>query len=241
MHYQNPPFTESLDTQPVFTSMDPLSIIASVIAIIGGITATYKTIDKVANLPKAFEEVKRNLPILEGIFFGMKGRLGKRNLLHEQSQAILNSLKPCEDKVKELRRIINVVKTEFEADQHARDWARVRYAYHKALGKDKTLRVESLMKDIFKGVEKLAQVQVFELLTQDDLKAIENALMKLENVEPSLEVSELDSMGNNYASQSVAANGTGHQYNTQGGAVFNGSNNINAPGGGSYTFNMAKT
>ncbi|KAH6990079.1 hypothetical protein EDB80DRAFT_729454 [Ilyonectria destructans] len=220
--------------------MDPLSIIASVIAIIGDITATYKTIDKIANLPKAFEEVKRNLPVVESIFFGMKERLGKRNLLDEQSQAILNSIKPCEDKFRELQRIIDVVKTEFEADQHARDWARVRYAYHKALGRVKALRVESLMKDIFKGIEKLAQVQMFELVTQDDLEAIENALKRLENVEPSLEVSELDSTGNNYASQSVAANGTGHQYNTQGGAVFNGSNNINAPGGGSYSFNMGK-
>ncbi|KAH8675147.1 hypothetical protein BGZ61DRAFT_458395 [Ilyonectria robusta] len=220
--------------------MDPLSIIASMISIIGDITTKYKTIDNTANLPKAFEEVKRSLPIVEGIFFGMKERLRKRNLLDEQSQAILNGIKPCEDKIKELKSVIDVVKTEFEADQHAGEWARVRHAYYKALGRVKALGVESLMKDILKGLKKLAQVQVFELVTQDDLKAIENALEKLESVESSLEVSELDSTGNNYASQSVAANGTGHQYNTQGGAVFNGSNNINAPGGGSYHFNMGK-
>ncbi|KAH6971046.1 hypothetical protein BKA56DRAFT_595807 [Ilyonectria sp. MPI-CAGE-AT-0026] len=220
--------------------MDPLSIIASMISIIGDITTTYKTIDDIANLPNAFEEVKRTLPIVEGIFVGMKGRLRKRNLLDEQSRAILNDIIPCEDKIKELQRVIDVVKTEFEADKHAGDWARVRHAYHKALGKVKAFGVESLMKDILKGIKKLAQVQVFELVTQDDLKAIENALEKLESVESSLEVSELDSTGNNYASQSVAANGTGHQYNTQGGAVFNGSNNINAPGGGSYHFNMGK-
>lgn len=220
--------------------MDPLHVIASVTSIIGDITTKYTTIDNIANLPNAFEEVKRTLPIVGGIFFGMKERLGKRKLPVEQSQAILNNLKPCEDKIKELQRVIDVIKTEFEADQHAGDWARVRHAYHKALGRVKALGVESLMKDILKGIKKLAQVQVFELVTQDDLKAIENALEKLESVESSLEVSELDSTGNNYASQTVAANGTGHQYNTQGGAVFNGSNNINAPGGGSYHFNMGR-
>ncbi|KAK7420813.1 hypothetical protein QQX98_002617 [Neonectria punicea] len=47
--------------------MDPDHTIASVVGIVGAIAKTYETMDKIIGLPKAFDEVKKDLPLRKAL------------------------------------------------------------------------------------------------------------------------------------------------------------------------------
>ncbi|KAH8661760.1 ankyrin repeat protein [Ilyonectria robusta] len=205
--------------------MDPLSIVASVIGIVGATTKTYETIDKITGLPKAFDQVQKDLPLVRKILERAQERLNNSEPTDDQRKAILAIAKPCDDKAKELKRIFDELETKCKEDQGAENWARVRVWYREALRGIKAHRVESLMEDILKGVEKLAWNEVFKLAMQEDLEGIKKAIEELSKVERSLEDSEIDTQGAIHASQTVAEGATAQMYNTQ---------------GGSHTFNSGK-
>lgn len=196
--------------------MDPVGTIASVIGIVGAIAKTYETIDKIAGLPKAFDEVKKDLPLVRSILEDAKESLSDSELPSEQSHAILAIVQSCNDKAKELKRIFNEVQTKCKEDEHAKDWTVVRVVYRKALRGIKAHRVETLLHEILDGLKKLALSQVFKSTVHKDLKAIETAIEELAKVEPSLVDSEFDSPGTIHASQKVEQRATGQQNNSQG-------------------------
>lgn len=198
--------------------MDPLSIIASVIGIIGGMKTTYTTIKTIAGLPKAFDKVRDDFLFVQKILRDIQNRLiDGQQLSDEDSKATIAIVSPCRDKAQELKRIFDAVEAEYKKDQDAKDWEKIRVTYHKALRGIKTHRVESLMKDILEDLQKLALSRSFMPTMQKDLKAIQNAIEELSKVEPSLADSEFESSGTIHASQNVAEGATAQQNNVQGG------------------------
>ncbi|KPM38322.1 hypothetical protein AK830_g8241 [Neonectria ditissima] len=219
--------------------MDPVSAIASVIGIIGGIAKTYEIIDKIVGLPKAFDEVKKDLPLVQSILNDAQESLSGSELPAEQSQAIMAVIKPCSDKAKELQRIFDEVKAKFREDEDAKDWAVVRGVYRKAVRGIKAYRVEALMDEILKGLKKLALGQVFSSTIRKGLKAIETAIEELAKVEPSLADSEFDGPGTIHASQNVEHGATGQQNNSQGNNnTFNSGKYVTS--GTGHTFNFVE-
>ncbi|KAK7416538.1 hypothetical protein QQX98_005142 [Neonectria punicea] len=202
--------------------MDPLSIIASVVGIVDAITRTYETIDKITSLPEAFNKVKKGLPLVQNILEGARERLNNSEPTDDQRKAILAIAEPCDDNVKELKRIFDELETKCKEDQGAKNWARVRVWYRDALRSIKAHRVESLMTNILKGVEKLAWNEVFKLATQEDLESVKQVIEELSKVEPSLDDSDFDTTGAIHANQTVAEGANAQQNNTQGGShTFN--------------------
>ncbi|PKS11382.1 hypothetical protein jhhlp_003145 [Lomentospora prolificans] len=219
--------------------MDPVTIITSVISIVGAIAGTYEAISKIADLPKAFDEVKKDLPLVQSILENAQERLTDPDLhTTEHSQAILAIIEPCKDKAEELKKIFDKIETECKGDRGAKDWTRVRDVYRKTLRGIKSHRVEVLMNEILKGLKRLALSQLFQSAMQKDLKAVEKAIEELSNVEPSVADSELDPPGSIQASQAIAAGATGSQTNVSGSnnTVNNGEYAISGSG---HTFHFS--
>jgi hypothetical protein len=220
--------------------MDPLSITASIIGIIGGISAVSKTIKTIKGLPKAFDEVQKDLPLVLGILRGAQDSLiDSQEISDDEKNAVVAVLQPSRDKAEELKRIFDDVRAECEEDKDARDWAKLRAAYRKALRGVKASRVEHLMMDILESMKKLALTQVFKSATQHDMQTLERAIHDLSEVEPSLPDSEFGTDGQIYASQHNASGAIAQQSNVQGGTnTFNAGKYV-ATGTG-HTFNYGK-
>ncbi|KLU83127.1 hypothetical protein MAPG_02192 [Magnaporthiopsis poae ATCC 64411] len=198
--------------------MDPLSAIASVVAIIGAISTTYKTISTITGLPKAFEQVGKHLPLVQGMLEDIRGRLGRTTINDGQRESILGVLSDCDDRAKELKRVFDALEKKCNEDQKARSWARVRGWYREALCGMKGHLVETLMNGILEDVKKLSLHEIFRLATREDVKHIQEALEELSKVEPSLDDSEFESRGSIYATQTVAQGAFGQQNNPSGGS-----------------------
>ncbi|KAL8364974.1 hypothetical protein RB595_003997 [Gaeumannomyces hyphopodioides] len=198
--------------------MDPLSAIASVVAIIGAISTAYKTISTISGLPKAFDQVGKHLPLVQGMVEDIRDRLGSTTINDGQRESILGVLGDCDDKVKELKRIFDALEKKCKEDQRARSWARVRGWYREALHGVKGHLVETLMNGILEDVKKLSLHEIFRLATQEDVKHIQEALEELSKVKPSLDDSEFESKGSIYANQTVAEGAFGQQNNPSGGS-----------------------
>ncbi|KAK6535483.1 hypothetical protein TWF694_001939 [Orbilia ellipsospora] len=202
--------------------MDPLSIIASTIAIFGAISKTYDTIKKISGLPEAFEEVKRQVPIVNQILRGATLQLAQGlELNDEETASVLAIVNPCKEKAEKLENIFKKLQDKCQAEGGPLLWKdRIRNTYHSVLAGTKANKVERLMEDILKGAKLLALNQVFK--TGQDLTAIEKAIESLAIVEPSIPDSELEGAGIINAQQSVASNAHGQQNNVQGGSnTFN--------------------
>ncbi|CAN9172024.1 unnamed protein product [Alternaria alternata] len=217
--------------------MDPLSITASIIGIIGGVSATYKIIRTVKGLPKAFDEVQNDLPLVLRTLRSAQDRLcDDQEITEDERNDVVAILQPIHDKAQELQRVFDEVKKECENDKDSNDWVKVRSVYHKALRGMKASRVEQLMKDILGGMKKLALSQAFKSASQHDMKTLEETLEKairdISNVEPSLPDSEFDNDGQIFASQQNAPGAISQQNNVQWGTntFISGENNISGSG-----------
>ncbi|KAF3912513.1 hypothetical protein ABW20_dc0107365 [Dactylellina cionopaga] len=176
--------------------MDPLSITASIIAIVGAVTQTYDIIKKISGLPKAFEEVNRQLPIVDQTLRAAKSRLRRGpDPTDEEDATITAILEPCKQKADKLKEIFEELKTKSQSSGDSALWGKIRIIYFKVLAGTKANRVESLMGDILKGTKLLALNQVFKLAMTQDLVAIEKAIENLAAVEPSLPDSDFEGSG----------------------------------------------
>ena len=163
---------------------------------------------------------------------------------NDEKDDIQRILKPSHDKARELQRVFDEVQKGCEIDKNAKDWARLRSVYRKALRGTKASKVEQLMADILDSMKRLALSQVFKLAQQDDLitlrTKVETAIQELSNVDPSLPDSEFGADGPLFASQDNASNS--QQYNVTGGAstFYSGQNSGQNYTGDGYTFNYGK-
>ncbi|KAM0186124.1 hypothetical protein ACHAPI_011862 [Fusarium lateritium] len=213
--------------------MDPLSIIASVVGILGAIKATYKTIQKIKDLPEAFKEVEKNLPLVHKILRNARNRLEEEkekgvDILENEYEAVLAVLKPCETSAVALKQILEKLEEKCNKENKEKDWKRAQEWYRMALLNSKKKCVETLMDEILSGVEKLVWRETFQLATSEDVQSLKDAIGGLSEVEPSIEDSELESLGVINAEQHIAENATGQQNNIQGGtnALYSGKYNI---------------
>lgn len=209
--------------------MDPLSILASTLAIVGAISASYKTIRTIAGLPDAFAEVGNNLSLVEQTLTAVRGRLRRGpDPPQEEDAAIAAKLKECEVKFAQLKKIFEALEKKCPKESAssgngtkvALPWEKARAAYRSVLAGTKANRVETLMQSILKSIDMLARRQIFEAATRENLKALEDAIKKLSEVPPSIEDPELEGPKGITATQNVESGGRG-QLN-----VSHGDNNV---------------
>ncbi|KAK4073270.1 hypothetical protein Purlil1_13125 [Purpureocillium lilacinum] len=196
--------------------MDPLSVIASVIAITGAIATSCKTIGNISGLPKAFRQVQNDLPLVQRILDDASQKLRGVDHTDDQRDAIMAVAKPCLANAEKLKLIFQELESKCKQDEEA-TWTRARVWYREAIRSLKAHRVESLMSDVLKGVEKLVWNELFRQATQKDVDDIKRAIKELSEVEPSLDDSELANAGVIQASQEIRDGAKGQQNNVQGG------------------------
>jgi hypothetical protein len=187
--------------------MDPLSIIASAISIIEGIYVAYGAVEEIAGLPAAIDAVRSKVPIAEQTLRAARTRLRRDpEPSDEEMAAIVAIIKPCEEKTSQLKSIFEKLGDKAKKDA---SWEKVRRAYLSVLAGLKGNRVESLMQDIMKGMETLANYQVFQTAMKDDLVEIEKAIKELSAVLPSMDESDIVASNAMNATQNIHDNGRG--------------------------------
>ncbi|KLO87710.1 Uncharacterized protein LW93_10046 [Fusarium fujikuroi] len=226
--------------------MDPLSIIASVVGILGAIKATYKTIQQIKDLPEAFKEVEKNLPLVHKILRNARNRLEEEKeqgveISEDECEAVLAVLKHCEISAVTLKQILEELEAKCNKENNENDWKKAREWYRMALQYSKKKRVETLMEEIMSGVEKLVWRETFQLATSENVQSLRDAIKGLSEVEPSIEGFELESLGVINAEQHIAENATGQQNNIQGGinTLYSGKYNISGTSA-QVTFGLTK-
>ncbi|KAF9872634.1 hypothetical protein CkaCkLH20_09813 [Colletotrichum karsti] len=218
--------------------MDPLTITTSVVTLIGAISASYDTVGKIKDLPKAFDEVKKSLPIVQKVLEDTRKRLQtvQTALDDHNKQLVIQTVQQCEEKATILRDIFDKLERKCKEDRDAdTTWSKAKAWYREALRGMKAHRVETLMKDIMGRIKALAMNELLSL--HDDVDVVSSALAELSHAGSSLEDWEFE-MGGNHATQVNESGAHGQQNNTQGGShVMNSGYNVS---GSNHTFHFGK-
>jgi DNA repair exonuclease SbcCD ATPase subunit len=214
--------------------MDPLSIIAGIIAIVDSILATYSAIREIKGLPKAFEEVERNLPLVKETLQIAEQQLHDNSPSDAEKRAIEPIITACESKLKELNKILTKIqKQKKEGNGEIEDWSSLAKLYQKVVvPMGKAHRVESLMSAMIDSLKALAIHQMFKAATQPQVVKLEEAIKKLSQAEPSIPDSDFEpgrstvnQTNNDRSNGFLCTEGTMH--NVVGGNVWKADQNMN--------------
>lgn len=203
--------------------MDPLSVIASTIAIVQATVATYKTIEKLKGLPKEFVEVGLRFPLAQDSLRLLRNQIETQTLDEASHKAIEPCLTGCEANAKKLRDIFNNIEKAAANNSSMLDMYRTAL-----LRLGKAHRVESLMNGILADLNALVTNQLFrgDATTKRVAVQLEEAIEQLSDLASSVSDEELDSPQG--FCQVIESGGTGHQtqYNNYGSGT-----NYNISGG----------
>lgn len=187
--------------------MDPVSIIASTIAISQAILSAYKAIEHIKGLPKAFREVNQNIPLVQETLELARLQLERVGLNEPSGKAVEPVISNCHKKFEALQNIFQ----EIDKGKDAKDWsALVSFYRTTVVPLGKAHRVEALMQDILKDLRMLAINQLFKTATQSQVAKLESAVQDLSNVDPSLPDADFETSVSN-VTQHVAQGATGNQ------------------------------
>lgn len=205
--------------------MDPLSIIASTLAILDGVSDTYTAIQKLVNLPEAFKEVSRQLPLAEELLIAAQAVL-KENSDSKTKSASYECLQDCKKKATTLRNILQELQDKAKKaapeGQGQVEWTNSSLidAYKAGLLRFKKMakanKVEKLMKEIMQKLEALSTLQGFKTATtwQEKLEKIKDSIEALNLVaerNPSIEDEVLPDYGPERFQMNIHDQGTGYQ------------------------------
>lgn len=151
----------------------------------------YKTIKDTKDLPAAFHEVNKQLPLAQNTLekaqqaaeaAASAGNNGL-NSLSSEGESMLAAISTCNKKIEELKKIFRKAR-DLREDGHP-----FRKGYRAVVEKmgGTNHRVEELMRGILDSVLSLGANQVFRLATRDQVDKINQAIEALDAVEPSVE------------------------------------------------------
>jgi hypothetical protein len=212
--------------------MDPLSITAATLAIIGGISKTYNIIKDLKGLPKAFKEVGENLNLVKETLDLAHAQFQADNIKVSVQKAINPILAECHDKAELLKKIFKQIEAKMGSDEDTKEWATLIGWYRKALRMSKANRVEELMKGILEGLEVLATFQIFNTAAQATAQTekLELAIKKLAEVDPSLSDSDPEAGGDDFKLIVNGERATGNLYSNKYGEMVVGTQFRNEKG-----------
>ncbi|RSL82714.1 hypothetical protein CEP52_016898 [Fusarium oligoseptatum] len=218
--------------------MDPLSIIASTIAIVEAVSSTYKAIQHLRGLPDEFKEVNQNLPLAQDTLALARDHLQGLALDDSSKNAIQPVVSDCKERAKMLQEIFEKVE---KRAKNAKDGSVLDFYRTSLLRLGKAHRVETLMRGILRDLDSLATNQLFKTATQSQTAQLKEAIDQLSNVESLVSDSEFDSPWTN--SQHIASGGTGYQSNITGQdhKIVSGSGQQYIVSGSGHTMNFGQS
>jgi len=223
--------------------MDPLSLTIATITLVEGISSTYKAIQHLKGLPKAFQKVNESLPLVEETLKSAEETLRSRGTLpRDVAKPIQNTINTCHKKTEALLTIFQKIEDqnkEYRERKDGKEWS-VMDIYLPILqtwGRmAKAHRVEALMQDTLNALKVLAINQVFKTATHTQVARLEVAIEELAKVEPSVPDSDSDDGGTVNVTQNVASGGKGNQAFNKGGHQENTFGSRFDSGGGVMNF-----
>ncbi|KAH7136903.1 putative ankyrin repeat-containing protein [Dactylonectria estremocensis] len=189
--------------------MDPLSVIASTIGIVQGISSTYKAIQHLKGLPDEFDEVNKSLPLAQDTLILARDKLQDLAAGELSIVALQPVVSSCEEKAKKLQVIFEKVE---KRERDAKDGSALEFYRATLLRLGKAHRVETLMRDMLKGLQELATNQLFRTATQSQVALLKDSIDQLSNLESSVPDSDFE----HSMVQNIASGGTGFQTSISG-------------------------
>jgi hypothetical protein len=205
--------------------MDPLSIIASTIAVVEAVSSTYKAIQHLRGLPDEFKEVNQNLPLAQDTLALARDHLQGLALDDSSKKAIQPVVSGCEERAKMLQDIFEKVE---KGAKNAKDGSMLDFYRTSLLRLGKAHRVETLMRGILRDLDALATNQLFKTATQSQTAQLKEAIDQLSKVKSSVPDSDFESrmtgpIQNTYGGTAhlTTIDGQGHIINPGSGKLFN--------------------
>lgn len=192
--------------------MDPLSIIASTIAIVQATAATYNVIHKLSGLPKEFVEVSRRFPLAEDTLRLLRNQLRAQTVDEASENALEPCVTGCEAKAK---KICDIFKSVENGAAKEKDGSVFELYRTSLLRLGKAHRVETLMNGMLRDLDALATNQLFRAstATQSLVAQLKEAISQLSTIVSSVPDSDFD--GSKSFNQTIESGGTGYLADTQ--------------------------
>lgn len=202
-----------------------MDVIASTLAILGAVSDAYTGIQKLVNLPKAFKEVRDQLPLAEQLLKAAKVVLEENP---DAKTPTSDCLEACKQKAETLRNIFEDLRDTAKESTLGKDsegqveWSAstLADAYKTRLLRFKRMakanKVEKLMKDIMEKLKTLSTYQSFKTpaIWQDKIEEITasiDALTTVTEKHPSIDDDDLPDDNNERFQQNIHDNATGFQ------------------------------
>ncbi|KAK1759647.1 ankyrin repeat domain-containing protein 50 [Echria macrotheca] len=154
--------------------MDPLSVIASTIAIIQAVSKAYQAIQHLRGLPKTFDQVYKSLPLVQDTLKQALNELPRVD--QDARKAIEPVLGECEKKAEALLKIFREVSAGSN-DANDRSALDIYRAIVLRLGR--AHEVETLMQDILRDLKVLAVNRLFRVQPQLHEAKLDEAITRL--------------------------------------------------------------
>ncbi|OAP54477.1 hypothetical protein AYL99_11578 [Fonsecaea erecta] len=181
-----------------------IGLISGVISIVSAIRSTYDAVKDKDNLPEAFRDVARRLPIVQETLNAAKAHI-QDNQSDKTSEGVKAIIKACESKAQKLNALFQKVAPQEEDSRADRYLKAVRN-----LGKGG--RVEVLMKGILEDMQLLAGNGVVKLASEAQLRDLKAAIEEISALKPSIPDEEFPDSSNVFNQY-----GAGHMFNAIGG------------------------
>lgn len=192
-----------------------IGLVSGILTIIDTISKLYSAIENTHNLPQAFREVGRRLPLIQDTLKIAEERMN-RNDHGTTYAAIRPAVKSCKETAERLKQILQELAPGPDSSRVQRYRLAVRM-----LGKDS--QVEKLMKSILEDVYLLAGNQAIRAATEAQVGEVLKAIQYMSNVPPSALYA--------VRSHTFAHYGTGYQINN----TCQGTQNVNTGHGNQFT------
>ncbi|GKT47790.1 uncharacterized protein ColSpa_07971 [Colletotrichum spaethianum] len=221
--------------------MDPLSITASTITVIQSLLAAFDTIKHIKDLPKAFAEVGRSLPLVKETLDLAQQSLDIDKPDENVKSAIQPALTECLKRAKTIEDIFSEIEPGNQREKGAQEWsAFVRFYRTKVVPFGKAHKVEALMQDILNKLKVLAIHHAFKAHAESlgQIEKLEKAIKSLAEVEPSLPDSEFDGANATNVTQHISDSGRGLVSTGSYSEIAMGNTTKYHSGGGAMNFGM---
>ena len=177
--------------------MDPLQLASSARALIQATAICSASIRDVREIPPAFGEVDRQLPIAERALTGIQEALRYCLLLPADRTSLEAILNKCQQRARQLEDVFARLMMEHDrTHQRTISWHELREHYREKVLGQKGYLVEELMNNVLAAIEKLLWHEAFHQVVgfRTNSREIRTARQRLEDVEPSLADAEFQSV-----------------------------------------------
>ncbi|WAO94398.1 Pfs, NACHT, and ankyrin domain-containingprotein [Fusarium falciforme] len=199
------------------SGLEIVGLISAVISIVEAVEIVYNGIRDTRNLPRAFREVAKKLPLVRDTLRIAERQIGA-STDDEACQAVKTVVESCKVKAEELKDIFDAV----SASDNASRFERYRVAVRR-FGKGSL--VETLAQELMEEVRLLGTNRAVQAATEAQAAELLKAIEELSSMEPSLPDEKSVSQHHSGSGDNVAGNkyqGNHNVYSGSGTAYFGG-------------------